>query len=168
MTTRRELLAATAATAVATASPARAAVTNGTDEAIVKLLVAFAHEVVVAYRQALGAASLRPGDRVTLTRLAAQASEMEAALQRVGGGSAPVSPSPRPSSARTRDDHLRAVVQQEETLTTAWYRALQRLAERNLIEGAVAYMAAGGRRLVVLRELAGLPLLPRAFETGGL
>ena len=32
----------------------------------------------------------------------------------------------------------------------------------------VAFMAAGGRRLVVLRELAGLPLVPRSFESGGL
>ena len=90
------------------------------------------------------------------------------ALVRNGG-----TPPPRAESARVaqpppggRITYLRYLVQAEEAMASGWYQTLQKLDDRRLLEGAAAQMAAGGRRLVPLRDLAGLPLLPKAFEIG--
>jgi hypothetical protein len=54
----------------------------------------------------------------------------------------------------------------EELAVGGYYAALQSLNDARHVRGCAAFMAQAGRHLVVLRQLAGRPLLPRAFETG--
>jgi hypothetical protein len=175
VTTRRQLLVAgLAAAAGGRPVPARAASDEANaDRTLLDQLVVFSGAVLYAYDQVLAHAPLRAGERPVLTRLREQAAQSDAAVRqalRRKGGTAP----PRSEAAQvskpppgSRAAQLRYLVQNEEGMTANWYTALQKLHDRHLIAGVAAYMAAGGRRLVVLRNLAGLPLLPRAFETGG-
>jgi hypothetical protein len=64
-------------------------------------------------------------------------------------------------------DPIQFLIDAEEAAVNAWYRALQSLDDPKVIGVATTQLAAGGRRLVVLRDIAGKPLLPVAFETGG-
>jgi hypothetical protein len=52
-------------------------------------------------------------------------------------------------------------------LIASCYTALQNVGDERDLKGIAAFMADAGRRVVVLRDLGGKPLLPRAFETGG-
>ena len=163
MTTRRQLLGS-ASTAIALALPRHARAAANQDKDLLELLTAYTSAVVVAYEQA-------PPGR-SLGRFKADVTQMDDALRQTvakrGGSPPPRRPAGAPSrpGGVSRAEYLRHVVASEEALESAWFAALQKLADRRVLEGAIAYMAAGGRRLVVLRELAGLPLLPRAFETG--
>jgi hypothetical protein len=62
---------------------------------------------------------------------------------------------------------LDTLIAAEEALVAGCYSALQDLKQERHLKGCAAFMADAGRRLVALRKLAGDPLLPRAFETGG-
>ena len=175
MRTRRDLLAAGLGVAVAArrADPARAARENiGQDRGLLDLLALYSGGVVYAYDQVLLHAPLEPGDRPTLRRLRADAAQNDAALRRalVRKGGTPPSRAESVQVAQPppggRASYLRYLLQTEEVMAAGWYQALQKLDDRGLLEGAAAQMAAGGRRLVPLRNLAGLPLLPKAFETG--
>ena len=173
MTTRRQALAAAPLVALGAVLPTPAtARTSSDDRSVLALLVIFAGEVVLAYRDALANAHWPAREHEQLMQLSAQAGQMDGALRhaltQAGGTPSPEWALPYAKVSGGRDAHLRSIVAQEESLTNAWYRAIQRFDERKLIEGSVAFMAAGGRRLVVLRELAGLPLVPRSFESGGL
>ena len=174
-TTRRQLLMAGAASAIGLPAAARA--DTGADRGLLEVMARYTAVVVFSYDLALHSAPLRGGDRAMLTKLRAVAEEednaVRAALTRTGG----TPPPPRPATfsqlppeiARKADRaaYLRYVITNEEGAVTGWYAVIQQLADATLVKGAATYMAAGGRRLVVLRNLAGEPLLPRAFETGG-
>jgi hypothetical protein len=176
VTTRRDLIAAglaVVAVAADRAVPADAAIANpAQDRALLDLLALYSGGVVYAYDQVLLRAPLEPADRPALRRLQRDAAQNDTALRRalVRKGGTPPS---RAESAQVaqpppggRGSYLRYLIQAEEVMAGGWYQALQKLGDRKLIEGAAAQMAAGGRRLVPLRDLAGVPLLPRAFETG--
>jgi hypothetical protein len=169
MTATRRALLASAAAALALPATARA---KGEDKGLLELLVGYSGGVIFAYDQALRHARLSRSDRATLARLLNDAGETDESLRHAlvdaGGSPAPrrpASPAP-PGSDVTRETYLRYVVRSEELLASGWYAALQKLADTHVLEGAVAFMATGGRRLVEVRHLTGLPLLPRAFEIG--
>ena len=140
------------------------------DRGLLELLVGYSTGVVFAYQQALVDASLPSADRPVLERYRAAALEMDGALRRAltqAGGTPPPRPAPRAPASKTPGTvEVQALIREEEALISGWYAALQKLADMHLVAGAAAYMAAGGRRLVVLRRIAGQPLLPGAFETG--
>jgi hypothetical protein len=175
LTTRRQLIAAGLAAAVGLRPAAARAATA--DAGLLELLSAFQDAVVFSYEVALRSAPLQSADRGRLIPLRDEAaSEAEQLLQAVR--SAGGKPPPRralalaklpPEIARraTRDDYLRDVARREEVATSGWYAALRQLADPRLQSGAAAFMAAGGRRLVVLRWMVRDALVPRAFETGG-
>jgi hypothetical protein len=86
------------------------------------------------------------------------------------GGKTPPQPDPRtapPPKSDELENFLADVIAVEEAAVARYYTALQELDDERQIAGTAAFMAEGGRRLVKLRQLAGRPLLPRAFETGG-
>ena len=178
MTTRRQALAGAAAGAAALAlrstPPALAA---GNDKGLLEVLVAYQQEVVFRYELALQSGPFEGRDRGVLGSFRDQASAAAAALRKalVENGGTPPPQKPiafaklPPETARKSDrrGYLNAIVKAEEGTVGGFYVALQALVDERLVRGTTAFMAQGGRRLVTLRELAGDPLLPRAFETGG-
>jgi hypothetical protein len=142
------------------------------DSGPLSALVAYEQEVVFGYDQALAKAPLTTSDRLTLRGFRADAQTAAAALRRALeqiGGTSPARPDPRlapPPADPSRRGWMRAVVTAEENSVQAYYTALQQLSGDRHLAGSAAFMAAAGRRLVVLRDRAGEPLLPRAFETG--
>ena len=124
------------------------------DRAPLAALYAYQQEVLARY----GAVS-----NPKLARLRSEAGDAAVQLRKalVDAGGTP-SPAPR-SDANSID----AIIEAEEALVAGYYAAMQSLSDTRHISGAAALMARAGRRLVVLRDLAGKPVLPRAFETGG-
>jgi hypothetical protein len=144
------------------------------DAPLLEVLVAYEQATVYAYDITLANAQLDGSDRRTLERLRGQTQEAAAALAGVlerEGGTAPPqtsrSPKGDPGTA-TREDFLEGVLAAEERTVGGYYVALQSIQKKKLLAGTAAFMAQTGRRLVVVRDLAGKPALPRAFETGGL
>jgi hypothetical protein len=178
MTTRRQALtgaaAAAAALALRAAPPALAA---DNDVALLEVLTAYQQEVVLLYELALQSGPLEGRDGSVLGNLRDEAATVAAALRKAlvekGGKPPPQTPIASanlpPDAARKagRRGYLSAIVDAEEATVGGFYVALQALVDERLVRGTTAFMAHGGRRLVTLRELAGDPLLPRAFETGG-
>ena len=80
------------------------------------------------------------------------------------GGKPPAAPAP---ATPPGPDRIGFLIETEQGAVNAWYRALQSLGDARVLAVAAVQMTAGGRRLVVLRDIAGRPLLPSAFETGG-
>jgi hypothetical protein len=172
VTTRRQLLAAGAFAAAGLRAPAARA--GRLDTGTLELLATYADTVVVAYDVALRRAPLHSGDRPRLLKLRGAAESDRASLRStvarrgatlpasLGIAAVPAAP------AWGRADYLRAIVGSEETFVAGWYEALQSIVDPVVTGDGGAFMARAGRRLVVLREMASLPLLPRAFETGGL
>jgi hypothetical protein len=145
--TRRQALA-TGLIAVA-ARPA-AALAGDADAGPLRALAAYQREVVEQYDARLRKAS----DQQTLAQLRARASSASAVL-------------PKAASPPTPGDvTLDTLIAAEEALVAGCYAALQDLTQDRHLRACAALMADAGRRLVVLRKLAGHPLVPRAFETG--
>jgi hypothetical protein len=148
-TRRAAIASASAAAALAFASRAFAA---DNDKAPLDALAAYHAEVIDQYDALIAKAT--GNERHSLQSLRHRAAGAAAALPK---------PPPVPTPANTTLDSLIAA---EEALVAGCYAALQSLTEERHLEGCAAFMTDSGRRLVVLRKLAGQPLLPRAFETG--
>ena len=167
--TRREAFAA--AVVALTAHPATAFAAD-TERGPLAGLVAFQQAVAAEYAAALAKAPLAPGDRATLGRFRGEAGEAAAALRHAlvdADGKPPAAADPAaipPPPDPTRAAWLAAIIGAEQASVAACYAALQGLEDERHLRAATAFMAQAGRRLVVLRGLAGKPLLPRAFETG--
>ena len=168
--TRREALALAV---VVAARPASALAASTTEVTPLIALVAYQQEVVFGYDVTLLRAPLERGDRPTLTGFrhdaAVAAAALRAALKKVGGTPPPA---PDPKTAQTpadpcRNGYLHEVILAEESAVARYYLALAQLMDKRHLRGSAAFMAQTGRRLVVLRNMVGAPLLPRAFETGG-
>jgi hypothetical protein len=151
--------------------------TTANDTALLEALLAYQQEAVFAYELALRSGPLEQTDRSVLENLRDQAAQAAAALRRavVRAGGTPVAARPAesaklpPEVAREsdRDGYLHYIVSAEEAAVNGYYVSLQALTSLKLVRGVAAFMAAGGRRLVLVRNLAGDSLVPRAFETGG-
>lgn len=170
MTTRREVILAGAAAALA-AHPAVASA--ATDRGPLAGLVAYSQEVVFGYTVALRRGPFDATERRKLRQLDAQAQAAVAALRRAleQQGGKP-SPPPDPATAPPPGDpskhgYLADLILAEELAVAAYYETLQTIEDERHLRAAAAFMAQSGQRLVLLRGLAGRPLLPRAFETGG-
>jgi hypothetical protein len=168
--TRREAIAAVAGATIAVRPAAALAI--GEDRGPLVALVAFEQLVVVTYEVALANAPLRAGDRPMLERFRTEAAQAVAILRRAtrqDGGTPPPPLDPAsapPPGDRSRVGYLRALIAVEDDAVARCYTALHELVDRRHLAGSAALMAQAGRRLVVLRKLAGEPLLPRPFETG--
>jgi hypothetical protein len=166
--TRREAIAAGAASAAVLALDPASAFAKSVDRRPLSGLVAYQQAATSEYAAALARGSFAGRERDTLERFHGQSAEAAAALRKAleGEGAKPPAAAD-PATIPTPPDWLRDVIRVEELALTAYYTALQTLDDERHLRGAVAFMAQAGRRLVILRELAGRPLLPRAFETGG-
>jgi hypothetical protein len=102
-------------------------------------------------------------------RDAAQAATaLRSALKAQGGTPTPApDPATAPPQARPGlHGFVTDLIAVEEAAVASLYDAMQTLQDPRHLSGSAAFMAQAGRRLVVLRSLAGQPLLPRNFETG--
>jgi hypothetical protein len=135
-------------------------------------LVAYQQEVVFGYDIVFAKAPLRASDRPTLERFQRDATQAADALRtalKQAGGTPAALPDPRlapPPKDPSRSGYLRELTLAERNAVASFYNALQQITDERHLRGAAAFMAQGGRRLVVLRHLVGDPLLPRSFETG--
>jgi hypothetical protein len=136
-------------------------------------LVAYQQEVVFGYEIALKRAPLSRTDRDTIATFLrdsqSAANALRKALEQAGGKPVP-EPDPKttpPLADTSARGYLRALITAEELAVGGYYAALQALEDERHLSGSAAFMAQAGRHMVVLRQLAGSPLLPRAFETGG-
>src|SRR3954451_7323968 len=174
MTTRRELFVAAAGAALAVPAVARASTAE--DRGLLEVLVRYGEVLVFSYELALHSAPLSGRQKETIGALRDQALQaddaLRAALTRTGGTPPPRRP---PAFAQLPPEiagkagvpaYVSYIVKNEEGLVSGIYATIQKLGDPHLVDGAVAFMAAGGRRLVVLRNIAAKPLLPRAFEDG--
>jgi hypothetical protein len=170
MITRRQ---AVAWAAVAVSARPASALAATTDRGPLTGLVAYQQEVVFGYEVALRQGPFDARERRTLQRFRADAEQAAQALRKAlqdQGGKPPPSPDPAtapPSHNLGKRGYLADLITAEELAVAAYYAALQTLEDERHLRGAAAFMAQSGRHLVVLRDLAGKPLLPRAFETGG-
>lgn len=136
-------------------------------------LVAYQQEVAFGYTVALGQGPFDSNERSTLRGFLSDAEQAVAALRRALEGEggkptpAPDANNPPPPSAPGRAGYLADLITAEDSLVAGYYVAMQSLSQERYLRGAAAFMAQAGRRLVVLRQLAGRELLPRSFETGG-
>ena len=136
-------------------------------------LVAYAQEVLFGYEMTLRQAPLSDSQRKLVERFGSEAGRAADALRHAlvrAGGKAPAQPDPNtapPPTSQAVDALLGNVLAAEEAAVARYYTALGELDDEQHIRGTAAFMAQTGRRLVMLRQLTGGPLLPRSFETGG-
>ena len=151
MITRRRALGLTVAALGAVPVRASAA---GTDTGPLTVIAAYHRAVIGAYDALI--AKAHGTERADLKRLRLRAANAAAAL-----------PKPPSTTPVATDATLDQLIQIEEALIASCYTALQNVGDERHLKGIAAFMADAGRRVVVLRDLGGKPLLPRAFETGG-
>jgi hypothetical protein len=169
MMTRRQALAMAAMPLLM--HPARA-LGAAPDSAPLSALVAYQQEVVLGYEVVLRKAPIGDRDHAELERFRNDAGRAAAALRKaledLGGKPTPAPglASAAPAADPSRRGYLRELIKVEEAAVASYYTALQQLSDERHLSGSAAFMAQSGRRLVVLRKLAGAPLVPRAFETG--
>jgi hypothetical protein len=170
VTTRRQALVGAAAGALGLRVPVAQAA--DAEKTVLEALLAYQQQAVFAYDLALRRAPLKPADRRVLAqqrdRAAGVAGALRSAVVRSGG--TPIAP-PQATAAEVAkqqglEDYLRYIVAAEEAAVNGFYVALQSLAGARVVRGVAAFMAQGGRRLVIVRNLTGDKLVPRAFETG--
>jgi ferric-dicitrate binding protein FerR (iron transport regulator) len=168
MITRRQAFAAGALIAVRPAT----ALAASNDRGPLSGLVAYQQEALFGYQVVLRQGPFTARDRATFERFRNDAEQASAALRKAlrdlgGKPSPPPDPSTAPPpSDPSRRGYLADLITAEELAAGAYYAALQNLEDERHLRGCAAFMAQAGRHLVVLRQLAGRPLLPRAFETG--
>jgi hypothetical protein len=159
--------------AAAALAPGSAVAATDSDRAPLAALVAYQQQVVLGYQVALAKAPLSHSERATLTRFGADARQaaaaLRAALRSEGGTPGPIpdpATAPLPSEAKLHG-FVEGLITVEEASVAGYYDGMQALEDQRHLSGTAAFMAQAGRRLVVLREMAGDPPLPRNFETGG-
>jgi hypothetical protein len=148
--TRRAAIASASAAAALALAPR--AFASDADKGPLDALAAYHAEVVDQYDALI--AKAHDSERQSLQALRRRAAGAAAALP---------GPPPLPPLANTT---LETLIAAEEALVAGCYTALQSLMQARHLKGCAAFMTDAGRRLVVLRKLAGQPLVPRAFETG--
>jgi hypothetical protein len=163
MTSRREALAAAGALALAGLRPAVARAA-GNNVVLLGVLVGYNDAVLSSYELALRDPDLAR-DRALLRQLYNQAKLADTALRRTLARTGTTPPPRRRPGAGTGD--VRSVLAAEEATVGAYYVSLQSVPDRPLIAEISGLMSRAGRRLVRLRDLAGVAPLLSAFETGG-
>lgn len=178
--TRRELMrrgiAAGGAVLAVGAIPRLALAQAKDDAAILEAALDIEQKAVVAYDAAAESGVLEPGDASTAELFRDQEQEhadgLTRALESLGGEAPakPQSPAEVPGLAAALDQGAPAIfefaIELETMAVAAYYDALGRLRDPQLLSAVASIMAAEGQHLVVLRQALGLEPVPRAFERG--
>jgi rubrerythrin len=170
--TRRQALAGAAASAafpaVALAEDKKAA-----NRAAVSSSLAVVQTAVVAYEAIANGPLLRREVETTFRSFLAQENEhakaLSDALEQMGG-QPPVPPRrdqiPGLQSLRSQRQAIEFAIVLERRSISTYYRAARELKDANALKTLASIMNCDGQHAAVLRQLAGRPPVPHAFETG--
>jgi rubrerythrin len=70
------------------------------------------------------------------------------------------------NSLRSQQQAIRFAIDLERRAISTYYRAVHDLKDANALKTLASIMGCDGQHVTVLRQLAGQPAVPRAFETG--
>jgi rubrerythrin len=171
--TRRDALAGAAAASIAWPVAALADDKADANAAVLTSALEVEQTAVVAY-EAIANAGLLGGDaQRTLRSFLDQERQHEAALAKAlddMGRRQPVPPRradiPGLESLKTARQALAFVMAMERREISTFHRGAGRLHDANALKTLASIMACDGQHLAVLRQLAGRPPVPHAFETG--
>jgi rubrerythrin len=170
--TRRAALTGAAASA-AFPAVALAQDKKAMNRAAVSASLAAVQIAVVAYEAIANGALLRPTAESTLrTFLGHENQHADALGQALGqmGGQQPAPPRRADirglSALRTQQQALEFAIGLERHEIATYYRAARQLKDANTLKTLASIMACDGQHATVLRQLAGLPAVPHAFESG--
>jgi rubrerythrin len=170
--TRRQALTTAAAAGVAALLPASARADDQEDRSRASLTAVLRLEqtALVAYEAIANRGLLTEVLRGFLEQERQHAAQLEAALRQAG--SKPPIPPRRAdieglkAALRSRAAAVRFAIALEERTVAAYQADLRDLRDPNVMRSSAGAMGTDAQQLVVLRQLAGLPPVPRAFETG--
>ena len=170
--TRREALAGAAAAGVALALPSVAAGADDEQrrEAALKSVLGLEQTALVAYEAIANAGVLTTTLRMFLEQERQHADQLETALQNMG--SKPPIPPKRTAirglgaATTSKEAAARFAIALELRTIAAYQGAIALAADPSVLRTNAGAMGTDAQQLVVLRRVAGVPLVPRAFETG--
>jgi rubrerythrin len=125
---------------------------------------------LVAYEAIANSGVLKDVLRQFLDQERQHADQLVSALQNLGA-KAPIPPrrSGIPgldAAVRSRDAALRFAIGLESRTVAAYQAAIEDTVDSNVVHTNAGAMGTDAQQLVILRELAGMDPVPRAFETG--
>jgi hypothetical protein len=172
-TTRRQALAGGAALAASAALPSLARAADPDEERAEAALVAVLdveQTAEVAYEAIANAGVLTDVLRAFLDHEHQHVEQMQAALDALGAD-APIPPRRTEipglaAATRGRAAAARFAIGLEERAIAAYQRAIRDILDPNAMKTAAGAMGTDAQQLVVLRGIAGAPLVPHAFERG--
>ena len=171
--TRRQAIAGAAAAGAALAVPGLARASASEDDAAKAALgsvLAVEQIALVAYEAIANSGLLKDTLRGFLDQERQHVAQLQAALQAMGAN--PPIP-PRRTGIRglraavgSRRAALRFAIGLEQQAIAAYETAIGALTDSNVMRTSAGAMGTDAQQLVILRELAGLPPVPGAFEKG--
>ena len=170
--TRRELIAATVAGGAALALPPLALAADEEEQARAAhaAVLKLEQTALVAYEAIANAGILKTTLRLFLEHERQHADQLEAALENLGA-KPPIPPSRADipglrAAQRSRQAAARFAVDLELRTIAAYQGAIREQLDSNVIRTSAGAMGTDAQQLVVLRNVAGLLPVPRAFESG--
>jgi rubrerythrin len=170
--TRRSALAGAAASA-AFPGVALAQDEKATNRAALSSSLEVVQVAVVAYEAIVNGDLLRGSAETTLRSFLGHENEHATALGEAleqMGAAQPTPPRrteiPRLGSLRSQQQALAFAIDLERRAISTYYRGARDLKDANALKTLASIMACDGQHVTVLRQLAGRPAVPRAFETG--
>lgn len=173
--TRRQAIATGAAAAAASAVPgvALAEDKKATNRAALTDSLKVVQTAVVAYTAIANGDLLHGSLETTLRTFLDHENQHAQALGEALDGMGAKQPAPPTrahipglSSLRTQQQALEFAIGLERQELATFYNATETLKDANALKTLASIMACDGQHVTVLRQLAGRPAVPRAFETG--
>jgi rubrerythrin len=173
--TRRQALAGAAATTATAAFPAVALAENkkAMNRAALTSSLEVVQATVVSYTAIANGELLRSNAETTLRAFLDHENQHAQALGDAldqKGAKQPAPPTraqiPGLASLRSQQQALEFAIGLERRAIATYYKATETLSDANALKTLATIMGCDGQHLTVLRQLAGRPAVPRAFETG--
>ena len=170
--TRRQALAGAAASA-AFPQVALAEDKKAMNRAVLSSSLAVVQTAVVAYEAIANGTLLRPGAEATFRSFLGHENEHAKALGDTLDQMGARQPSPPRRdeipglrSLRSQQQAIEFAIGIERRALSTYYRGFADLKDANALKLLASIMGCDGQHVTVLRQLAGRPAVPRAFETG--
>jgi rubrerythrin len=171
--TRRQALAGAAVTAAALPDVALAQDKKAMNIAALTSSLRAVQAAVVSYEAIANGSLLRSSAENTFrTFLEHEREHAQALGEALGqmGGREPAPPLraqiPGLTSLRSEQQAIELAIGLERRALSTYYRAASQLKDANALKTLMSVMGCDGQHVTVLRQMAGRPAVPRAFETG--
>jgi rubrerythrin len=167
--TRRQALAAAGASLLLPAT-ALADAQHDQAKATLSATLKLEQTALVAYEAIANSGALKDVLRQFLDQERQHAAQLVAALQNLGA-KPPIPPrragiAGLDAAVKSRDAALRFAIALESRSIAAYQAAIAATVDSNVVHTNAGAMGTDAQQLVILRELAGIDPVPRAFETG--